>query len=296
MAIRAYDILHIEQQEKAFGGWREHYQQMSCGVFRNRVVQLELDGVQVFQERINTRVEQYFHAPADALSFCFDHCEQALYVLNGDSENTWITPRDYAETGLVFSGGFLARAGAMNIHALDGLFMTPLRSSHCPLFARWVGGLLSNLLSTQNDATHGNLASQLLEDCFFVAESAAARLEGSTRKRVPIGRRIVRCAVELVNAHPEELFNSLQLATAASVSVRQLQKAFLDFTGVTPSAWLKLRRLNAARRDLASAHPRLTVAEVAMRWGFWHLGRFSREYRQLFQELPSQTVARHPSG
>jgi transcriptional regulator GlxA family with amidase domain len=36
------------------------------------------------------------------------------------------------------------------------------------------------------------------------------------------------------------------------------------------------------------------VAQVAMEYGFANLGRFSGDYRQLFDEYPSQTlVARH---
>jgi len=34
------------------------------------------------------------------------------------------------------------------------------------------------------------------------------------------------------------------------------------------------------------------VAEVAMHWSFWHLGRFSSSYRALFKELPSDTLKR----
>jgi AraC family ethanolamine operon transcriptional activator len=52
-------------------------------------------------------------------------------------------------------------------------------------------------------------------------------------------------------------------------------------------------KLDAARRDLQKA--RATgerIAEIAMRRGFLHLGRFSQEYRQLFGERPRDTVYR----
>lgn len=85
----------------------------------------------------------------------------------------------------------------------------------------------------------------------------------------------------------------LQLANGAGVTVRQLQQSFTSFTGVSPSQWQRLRRLNFARRDLLRLTPGdTTVAEIAMRWSFWHLGRFSEAYRRLFGELPSCTLLR----
>nr|WP_286184534.1 helix-turn-helix domain-containing protein [Pantoea sp. Cy-639] len=94
---------------------------------------------------------------------------------------------------------------------------------------------------------------------------------------------------------PEETLNLLELAQVAGVSLRQLQQAFKAFTGLPPAHWLRLRRLNGARRDLLREAD-VTVAEVAMRWSFWHLGRFSESYRQLFRELPSETLKRARGG
>ena len=32
-----------------------------------------------------------------------------------------------------------------------------------------------------------------------------------------------------------------------------------------------------------------TVADIAARWGFWHMGHFSQDYKALFGETPTQT-------
>jgi AraC-like DNA-binding protein len=50
--------------------------------------------------------------------------------------------------------------------------------------------------------------------------------------------------------------------------------------------------MERARRDLENAEPGdgSSVAAVAARWGFTHLGRFAFEYRRRFGVHPSQTL------
>ena len=38
------------------------------------------------------------------------------------------------------------------------------------------------------------------------------------------------------------------------------------------------------------AEGEVSVQDAAARWGFWHLGQFSRDYKRQFGELPSQTL------
>ena len=60
----------------------------------------------------------------------------------------------------------------------------------------------------------------------------------------------------------------------------------------TPLAHLRSVRMQRAHRDLQIAEPGdgLSVAAVAARWGFAHLGRFAIEYRRRFGIYPSQTL------
>ena len=83
------------------------------------------------------------------------------------------------------------------------------------------------------------------------------------------------------------------LCTAARVSERTLEYAFRETYGVGPLGFVRRWRFHRARRALL--YPTFrggTVSEVAHGMGFWHLGRFATEYRQLFGELPSDTLRR----
>jgi len=76
------------------------------------------------------------------------------------------------------------------------------------------------------------------------------------------------------------------------VSERTLQYAFRSYVDMSPLAYLRLCRLHRVRATLKASDPQnTTVTAIAMRYGFLHLGRFALEYRQLFNETPSATLA-----
>lgn len=77
-----------------------------------------------------------------------------------------------------------------------------------------------------------------------------------------------------------------------AVSERSLQYAFRAYVNMSPLAYLRLCRLNRVRATLRASDPlSTTVTAVAMRFGFMHLGRFAAEYRRMFEEAPSATLA-----
>lgn len=105
-------------------------------------------------------------------------------------------------------------------------------------------------------------------------------------------RRVVRAACEFIERNLSRALNVADIAEATGLSVRSLQAQFRDDLGVTPTAYVRNRRLERARADLADAAPGggVTVTDVAARWGFSHFGRFASTYRARFGETPSHTL------
>ncbi|KAB0509809.1 helix-turn-helix domain-containing protein [Pseudomonas moorei] len=292
LQVQAFNTADVAEQIRATPGWVQHYQQMSPGHFAGLVRYLDLQGVEIYEEHMNTRVEQNFSAPQGSLAFCFDRSDNALYVLNGESRNIWITPENYQEIAVVFGPEFVQRH-ALDVARLEGLFMAPLNSQQNALFSRWLSGTLTRLSQTFDPPSREALTQQLLDDCLFILDNACVCLDQGALQRRAGERAIMKRVGEWAADTPEEHLNLLELSQVAGVSLRQLQHAFKTFTGMAPTQWLRLRRLNSARRELLISTPsQTTVAEVAMHWSFWHLGRFSSSYRALFKELPSDTLKR----
>jgi len=107
---------------------------------------------------------------------------------------------------------------------------------------------------------------------------------------------IVERAEALILAQPDEPYSAEALARAAGVSPRSLFHGFQRLRGYGPMEAVRRARLLRVRRDLLAAGPNQRVTDAAMRWGFFHLGRFASVYSGHFGELPSETRRRSRCG
>jgi AraC-like DNA-binding protein/tetratricopeptide (TPR) repeat protein len=117
-----------------------------------------------------------------------------------------------------------------------------------------------------------------------------ADLNGSsTSSPLPRG---VRRALDAMQSNVGHHWTVTELAVAAGVSGRTLQRQFLAFLGKTPRAALRDISFERARRELLQGSPCAKVMDIALRAGFPHCGRFSVAYRRRYGETPSQTLKR----
>ena len=85
-----------------------------------------------------------------------------------------------------------------------------------------------------------------------------------------------------------------EICSKLHLSRRSLHRAFHEIFGIGPVTFLRQKRLCTVHSILRDNSPgETTVSEAAIRQGFVELGRFSHDYRIMFGEYPSQTLAGH---
>lgn len=109
--------------------------------------------------------------------------------------------------------------------------------------------------------------------------------------RVSVSLSQVRQAEEFMMQSAQEPIGISDVAGHVGVSIRTLQYAFRQHRGTTPLAALQRIRLDGFRNELRTARGG-HVNQIAARWGFAHLGRLARQYREAYGETPRETRLR----
>ncbi|WP_417247869.1 AraC family transcriptional regulator [Celeribacter sp.] len=104
--------------------------------------------------------------------------------------------------------------------------------------------------------------------------------------------RVVRMAEDYIVANAADAPTLAEIAAALDISVRNLSMNFKKYRGCTPGQFLRMQRLKVAREELCLGGDGKTVSQIAASLGYIHMGEFAKAYRELFGELPSDTLKR----
>jgi AraC-like DNA-binding protein len=108
-------------------------------------------------------------------------------------------------------------------------------------------------------------------------------------------RRVLDRALTFTEDNIEDTVTVADICKGIGVSYSTLQRIFHKELGQTPKRYIRTLRLQRVRNELLSGGGEVVIADVANRWGFWHLGQFARDYRRQFHELPRETIRRRPA-
>ncbi len=291
------------------GGWNQVYEQLAPGRFDGRFVECRIGELQVFREQTNqplyeagaVRADQHVVGVPVRMHGVGRYAHLALgphsvLSVRGGSELDFRVPDVFDIVAVALPGSLL------QAHA-EGLEARPFEPAASPSVLQpaqpSVQALRCLLLATLETASRQPASlTQVLQSRLqqaLLAATLRVLLPAATADAPPPGQRhaLVARARAYMREHVDQPLSVEDLCRVLRVSRRTLQYSFQDVLQTNPAAYLRTLRLNGARRSLRRADPAtLNVADVAARWGFWHLSRFATDYRRMFGELPSQTLHR----
>lgn len=308
------DTLDADEHAACLTNWQQRYDQLTAGAFAGVFEEVCFGRLQLFREGLNQSVHQIGGAWPGSRTFAVPvaiegtgsfggafYDANSMLTLGGQDELDFRTPRRLEILACT------ADSSALNDYAMQvehrdleaelaGRSLAPTTPEGIRALGSLLATMMASLRATPELLHHPQMRKAMEQAVFATLLDTVAT--GSARAAAPPSssarQQLVARARAYMEAHIDEAITVADLCIELGVSRRTLQYSFQDVLDLNPVKFLRAIRLNAVRRALKAADPRsgATVADIAARWGFWHLSHFSADYKAMFSELPSETLRR----
>ena len=300
-----------EQFAAALRGWIPVARKLDRGPFAASLLQIDFGDVRMIHANIDSVVEMEGAAPKGFQSFglpagrqtvgrwcgeavsggrfvnLFDESGHFNSVIQPGFETFVVSVREdwLLERGESLEIPVEARRGEARVSEHDPASLQILLAMLQRISLAGLTGMNEDKRVDFRDLLCGNVTGRLLEllSVGRPASRSFSRLRG----------RILEQARDWIEAAASEELTVSGLCRGIGAGERTVRRVFLEYFGVTPLDYWKAQRLNRVHHELLESDPgHGQVSAIANRWGFWHLGQLAADYRQLFDELPSEMLAR----
>lgn len=280
--------------------WHQSYDQVGAGRFSGRIDELRLGTMQVYREHSSHTLHQQCVVRPDAFWFGIPAQRDQCRINGQGLERTDILCRPGNQPfELVTEDQFDMLGVVVGKHELDGqtdgVATDSLELSRTPRLRLPLTTLQNLRYLVTRIVDSERIDGQIHRDLLIMGLLEVLEVERPNTRVAPSyshRQAVVRKIREYVAAAGEMPTTMAELCDIGCVSRRTLQYSFESILGISPSQFLRVTRLNRVKRMLSESGAR-SVSDAAAFNGFHHLSQFASDYKHLFGELPSQTLARH---
>jgi AraC family transcriptional regulator, ethanolamine operon transcriptional activator len=300
-----------DEQAQALDYLAQSYEQLGCGKFAGSLWHMMMEEGVLMREAANRPLEQRIVIPKDHVAiaisvrpdggFVLDGrtlAAESLMVMSDDNQYRLISSGESELVGMSTSRSFLVNTldpiELEWFESAESLRNLELRSDvACDIRNTLMMACTAAERDLGASSTHRQ-ESELLSATITKAVSLAmrGRVEGSADvipRRAESRMKVVNRAVDYMRANMLNDIGIPDICSAACASRRTLQYCFEELMHTAPQAHLRALRLNEARRRLKREKD-TRITEIASLMGFSSASHFTRYYKQMFDELPSDTV------
>ncbi len=305
-SMRFHSVEEAEEAMKGMGFSIYELRQLGRGSFHSDLMAIRTSEGLALSQRFERSFSLPLHAPDRMVSLILPNSARGDLFASGDvvngklvvqspqTEVDVIAPdltgaeaicvpvsRFYSLLETICPGGPVFRPGQMVAVAGDKTRLYDLR--------RAIHALVTHPDLDPCHERHANLIAKVI--AWMGDSSSQWRPQGFSVNGARI--QIARRARDYMEDHFRDPIRLADICRELRVSLRTMQRAFVEYFQVSPYEFFKKLRLDRARRELLAGEPDVhSVTTIALNHGFRHFSRFSRDYRETFGELPRETLAR----
>ena len=308
--ITHFESQDVDDQAQALNGFRQFYEQLGRGRFQGSVWQLMMTEGFLLRESSNRSLRQRFTPPPDHVTLAMPLAVQpgsvfagrplareSLMVLSSVEEYDMVSAGEIDLVGLSVHADLVQTLAPPKVEWLA----QAQQRRNLPLPPDVAAAIRHMLLAVSACAERdvaslaegadeaALLTATLTQAVVLAMASEGLDLVQQIPRRADTRMKVVNRALGYMRAHLNDDIGVMEIAVAACASRRSLQYCFEEFMHSTPQAMLRALRLNEARRTLKTKGDQ-PITYLANELGFASHSHFTRHYKLMFDELPSETL------
>ena len=289
--------------------WDIDFRQLNPGEFRADLMQLIFKNLHFSHSQLNCKIDQQGSPPKTHWTFAILEEKRAPFLFRGyalsandvmifqpGAEIDGLSQDDFSIFTYAISEKRIDSIGqVMGLPEVSELVKKTDRITCSPSGIKKLRHHLtrfSKILSNCSSGLQKNfIFKELSQD---IPETLFSTLIAGRIKETPklrLRNQAIKQALACIEMSTGENLTVSGLCRTSGVSMRTLEYAFLERFGITPKVYIRAFRLNRVRETLVRSKPSENkISVVANAFGFWHMGQFAKDYKNLFGELPYTTL------
>ena len=300
--------VHFEELSAMQFGWRAEFTQLGPAERASMINLVHSDNAGICHFEFNSKFDQRMYVLPGYYSFGLLEANTTRAMVQGKTAPPGALvafPRQDEAHG-VSSAGFHGRGIHFKETYLEAIaetvFGTPLQSlvPKARIYSL-TGPLLSQLqrelykwrrMAEQGSTNTAAMIARREEALAIAILNGLRHSAGIHETPFMNSDKVVKLVLDYVHGEPSEEITAVEMCTLANCSQSWLEHSFKKRFGVTPKKYLKYLRLSRLRENLLNPNEvdGRTVIELASVYGFWHMGQLAADYRNVYGELPSDTL------
>lgn len=302
---------NFEEYQALARGWNLDFKKISAGSFLGSITMLDMEQVQVAKTWLSGTILQNGLTPPGYRTFVLPADDNQHFIwLNKKIDSTQlivfpennildsVSPDKFHVLTIaiklelldeiISKNGYLNLDKNLNISEntfpADKNFLLYIQSFIRILFKK----LYSDPLAIYTPVFRQNVCNKLPEMMLRYLDRRELTSPEKLDRRRDFGT--IR-AVEYVQRNAHKAIVISDLCEATGLSERSLEYGFQERFSLSPKKFIKGFKLNKVRQALTENHDEQKLSIIAKSYGFKHMGQFSADYKAMFDELPSETLA-----
>lgn len=151
------------------------------------------------------------------------------------------------------------------------------------------GNAALDMMNALIAADHGHLVAQKASEWLIQTHVRAGEdyQRMAVRQRLGVSHPILIKALDHIEKSLDEAFDRQELSDETGVSLRQLQRLFASYLGLTIGQYIAKMRIERAKTLIRQTS--LPLGEIAIASGYTNFSHFSRAYKRQFGVTPRDT-------